>query len=107
MHLATEHRPACLRNGPAAGDGRRTRNRRGQLFEGLLISRRERALEPWLGGESSGPLLRLTGLTRRFAQRGLERDTEVRRDATLLLLADRMREGEADARERGAEEYDD
>jgi hypothetical protein len=58
----------------------------------LLISRRERTLEPWLGGEGRRPLLRLGCLTRGFAQRGLERDAEVRSHSALLLLADRVRD---------------
>jgi hypothetical protein len=73
----------------------------------LLISRRKRTLEPWLGGEGRRPLLRLGGLTRGFAQSGLERDAEVRGHSALFLLADRVRDRQADARECGAEEYDD
>jgi hypothetical protein len=106
-HLAPEHRPAGLRDGLAAGDGSCAGNRRGQTFERLLISRRKRTLEPWLGGEGRRPLLRLRCLTRGFAQRGLERDAEVRGHSALLLLADRVRDRKADARECGAEEYDD
>ena len=53
-----------------------------------LVSRRERALEPGLRRECSGPLLGLGGLARGFAQRSLKSDAEMPGHAALLLLAE-------------------
>ena len=49
-------------------------------------------------------LLRPEGLVRGFAQRGLERDAEMRGDAALLLLTNGVREHQADPRQRGDEQ---
>ena len=71
----------------------------------MLVPFRERTLEPWLRRQRAlRALLRPEGLVRGFAQRGLERDAEMRGDAALLLLTNGVREHQADPRQRGDEQ---
>jgi hypothetical protein len=70
----------------------------------LLVPFCERTLELWLRPQRRCPLLGPDSLVRGFAQRGLERNAEMRAHAALLLLTDGVRERKADSRQRSHEQ---